>query len=167
MSSAAGAASAGTAHQFLQSLQYDVQQQQHQPVHIHAQGADGDAEADTDADADADADASDPLLASLRMYKQYGEDSNLLPPPTASSSTVGILSGNAIANVGANTNNHRIQPSFVGDNNGALVSGGMASADDKLQQLLVIQAQLAHLERMERDLQAQQLLQQQQLQSDM
>jgi hypothetical protein len=88
-------------------------------------------------DDNADADASDPLLASLQMYSQYGEDSSPL----------------ALHEHG-----------FSATSNGGLPPPSSLLVDDRLQQLRDIQAQLSQLQRMERDVKQQAQAQEKQLQ---
>ena len=100
--------SGGTAHQFLQSLQKDMGVEE-------------------------EADASDPLMASLQMYSQYGEDAN----PLAANTMGGQLQ---------TTNSNSM---YDGNDFGPPSNSNEGGVDDKLQQLQIIQAQLAQLQRME------------------
>ena len=104
----ASSPSGGTAHQFLQSLQKDMGVEE-------------------------EADASDPLMASLQMYSQYGEDAN----PLAANTMGGQLQ---------TTNSNSM---YDGNDFGPPSNSNEGGVDDKLQQLQIIQAQLAQLQRME------------------
>ena len=143
-----------TAHRFLQSLQNDTMRGQHI---ANVSNTNNDVLADIDAEVDVD--ASDPLMASLQMYSQYGEDSTPLAVNT-------MVMGGA-GNHFNNGNNGQLQTNNImcGNNDfGAPSTRNDGGVDDKLQQLQTIQAQLAQLQRMEIEMKQQAEAQEKQLQ---
>ena len=107
------ASSGGTAHHFLQSLQNDTTTR---GLHANIANANNattnDALLAVDMDAEADVDASDPLMASLQMYSQYGEDSTPL--------AVNAMGGGGAGNHFSNGHNGQLQ---TNNNNNNMYGG--------------------------------------------